>query len=88
MPANFEDTPDYNLYRALDESKTPGSEQENKRITEIMDMLSTAKIFSNDRQILGDYTNLHTIMSWLDKDRKSTRLNSSHPTTSRMPSSA
>ena len=34
-----------------------------------MDMLSTAKIFSNDRQILGDYTNLHTIMSWLDKNQ-------------------
>ena len=31
-----------------------------------------------------DRVNLH----WHDQDRKSTRLNSSHPTTSRMPSSA
>lgn len=63
---DFENTPDYNLYRALDESKTLGSEQEKARITEIMDMLSTEKIFPTDT---NSSATLHTIMSWLTPEQ-------------------
>ncbi len=73
-PANFEDTPDYNLYGALDESKTPGSEQENKRITEIMDMLSTEKIFIGESG-QKDAT-LHNVLSILTEDQQESVKNS------------
>ena len=66
IPANFEDTSDYNLYRALEESETSGSKQENKRITEIMDMLSTEKIFLQDGMLVHT---LHIIMQWLTPEQ-------------------
>ena len=64
---DFKSTPDYSLYKALDldESKTSDSEQENKRITEIMDMLSTEKIFPHGL----DNLSLNLIMQWLNKGR-------------------
>lgn len=68
IPANFEDTPDYNLYRALEESETSGSKQENKRITEIMDMLSTEKIFIGESG-QKDAT-LHNVLSILTEDQQ------------------
>lgn len=58
------------LYLELESSVTSQTNQtETNRIAEIMDMLSTQKIFSNDNLIPDDYTNLHTIMSWLDKNQ-------------------
>ena len=40
--------------------------QENKRITEIMDMLSTEKIFRESENV---YVTLHTIMQWLTPEQ-------------------
>lgn len=60
------------LYLELESSVTSQNNQaEINRIAEIMDMLSTAKVFSNDRQISGDYTNLHVIMTWLSSQQRS-----------------
>ena len=60
--------------------------------------LATSEVYKDDKGQLQTHTEWHTIVLWrgladlaeklLHKDRKSTRLNSSHRNTSRMPSSA
>lgn len=54
------------LYPGLKESTSEDKAQENKRITEIMDMLSTEKIFADSAS--PTYT-LHTIMQWLTPEQ-------------------
>lgn len=58
------------LYSGLKEStrqaRPEDKAQENKRITEIMDMLSTEKIFRESENV---YVTLHTIMQWLTPEQ-------------------
>lgn len=57
-----ENSEECNLYSELEKSKPEDNEEEKARIAEIMDMLSTEKIFRESENV---YVTLHTIMQWL-----------------------
>ena len=57
-----ENSEECNLYSELEKSKPEDNEEEKTRIAEIMDMLSTEKIFRESENV---YVTLHTIMQWL-----------------------
>ncbi len=57
-----ENSEECNLYSELEKSKPEDNEEEKARITEIMAMLSTEKIFRESENV---YVTLHTIMQWL-----------------------
>ena len=74
------------------------NEEEDKMIKEKMKQLGTDNFGAYARKMLidgyvvkTDYTTIKNLIKEINKigvDRKSTRLNSSHPLSSRMPSSA
>lgn len=61
-----ENSEECNLYSELENSKLEDNEEEKARITEIMAMLSTEKIFPTDT---NSSVTLHTIMSWLTSEQ-------------------
>lgn len=61
-----ENSEECNLYSELEKSKPENNEEEEARITEIMAMLSTEKIFRESENV---YVTLHTIMQWLTPEQ-------------------
>lgn len=61
-----ENSEECNLYSELENSKLEDNEEEKARITEIMAMLSTEKIFRESENV---YVTLHTIMQWLTPEQ-------------------
>ena len=56
----------------------------NETIPEENELYDLAELF----KVFGDSTRIRILFVLFEADRKSTRLNSSHPSSSRMPSSA
>ena len=76
-------------YKTEDFSYKHMQRQLEVRLLEVMhDKLGVDVSDAQIRKAVADHNEVCKIMQEISEDRKSTRLNSSHPTTSRMPSSA